>query len=89
MTSTGKFVYIYIHLYIYIYIYIYIYTHTYRHTHLIYSRTYTLTALAQPKDVEKDFQFEISPYPPSLFKDILMRQPDKPTLFKKGTPPER
>ena len=47
------------------------------------------TALAQSKDVEKDFQFEISPYPPSLFKDILMRQPDKPTLFKKGTPPER
>ena len=27
-----------------------------------------------------DFKFETSPYPPSLFKDALIRKPDKPTL---------
>lgn len=28
------------------------------------------------------FKFEISPYPPSLFKDVFMHKIDKPTLRK-------
>ena len=42
-----------------------------------------LTAIAQREDdVEKHFQFEMSPYPPCLFKDALIRKPDKPALRK-------
>ena len=38
-----------------------------------------LTAMAQrEEDVEKYFNYEMSPFPPSLFKDGLMRKPDKP-----------
>ena len=41
------------------------------------------TAFAQREDdVEKYFKFEMSPYPPFLFKDASMRKPDKPTLRK-------
>ena len=42
-----------------------------------------LTAMAQrEEDVEKYFNYEISPFPPSLFKDGLMRKSDKPSLRK-------
>ena len=42
-----------------------------------------LTAIAQREDdVEKYFKFEMSPYLPSLFKDAVMHNPDKPTLRK-------
>ena len=37
-----------------------------------------LTAIAEREnDVEKYFSFAMTPYPPSLFKDSLMRKADK------------
>lgn len=42
-----------------------------------------LTAIAQQEDeIEKYFQYEMSVFPLSLFKDGLMRKPDKPSLRK-------
>ena len=32
--------------------------------------------------MEKYFKLEMSPYPPSIFKDALTRKPGKPTLRK-------
>ena len=41
---------------------------------LILTVKYILTAIAQHEDdVEKYFKFEMSLYPPSFFKDLLMR----------------
>ena len=34
------------------------------------------------EDVEKYFNYEMPPFPPSLFKGGLMRKPDKPSLCK-------
>ena len=42
-----------------------------------------LTATApRGYDVDNFFKFEMSPYPPLLFKDVLMHKIDKPTLRK-------
>ena len=42
-----------------------------------------LTAMARrEEDVQKYFEYEMSPFPPPLFKDGLMRKPDKPSLRK-------
>ena len=42
-----------------------------------------LTAMAQrEEDVEKNFNYEMSPFPPSIFKDDLIKKPDKPSLRK-------
>ena len=42
-----------------------------------------VAAIAQREyDMEKYFKLEMSPYPPSLFKDALTRKPGKPTLRK-------
>lgn len=42
-----------------------------------------LTAVAlREENVEQYFRYEMSPYPPSLFKDALMRKANKPALRK-------
>ena len=40
-----------------------------------------LSALAgREENVSKYFEFELTPYPMSLFKDGLLRKPDRPVL---------
>ncbi len=42
-----------------------------------------LILIGERTDTVKDcFAYELTPYPMSLFKDSLMREPDKPSLFQ-------
>ena len=42
-----------------------------------------LTAIAEREDDEEEYvKFDMSLYPPSIFKETCMRKPDKPTLRK-------